>query len=329
MSGSISLSMSQQFNEYGKPLAGGLLYTIQAGTTSTPQNAYQDSALTLPWPNPIILDSAGRIPQFYLADGSIKIRLTDSAGVQQLVADNILVVGPSSGSGGGGSVDATTVLATGDIKAKYGTGTLSGFVRANGRTIGSSTSGATERANSDAQALFEYLWGADSSLTVSGGRGASANADWTANKTLALPDFRGSIIAGLDDMGNSASGRISAFGALATVLGSSGGSQFRTLARSDLPNVAPAFIPLTTNITVTSTVSNVITAAVTSNNQFFQAGSSFSVAALSANSAASSSINSTAAFYPNGAVGSINGGVTQTAINTLQPMVLMTYYIKL
>src|SRR5690242_639511 len=131
MSGSISLSMSQQLDEFGKPLAGGLLYFIEAGTTSTPQNAYQDSALTLPWPNPIILDSAGRVPQFYLADGSIKIRLTDSAGVQQLVADNILVVGPSSGSGGGGTVDATTVLATGDLKVKYGTGTLSGFVRAN------------------------------------------------------------------------------------------------------------------------------------------------------------------------------------------------------
>ena len=242
MAGSISLSMSQQFDDLGKPLSGGLLYFIEAGTTSTPQNAYQDSALTIAHPNPITLDSAGRVPQFYLADGSIKIRLTDSAGVQQLVADNVLVIGASSGSGGGGSVDATTVLATGDIKVKYGTGTLSGFVRANGRTIGSASSGATERANADAQALFEYLWGADANLSVSSGRGASANADWTANKTIALPDWRGRAIAGLDDMGNSAAGRLTStyFGTAATVLGAAGGSESQTLTQAQLPAFKPA-----------------------------------------------------------------------------------------
>lgn len=228
--------MSQQFDELGAPLSGGLLYTIQAGTTSTLQSAYQDSALTIEHANPITLDAAGRVPQFYLADGSIKIRLTSSAGVQQLVADNVLVVGPSSGSGGGGSVDATTVLATGDLKVRYGTGTLSGFVRANGRTIGSATSGASERANADAQALFEYLWGADSNLTVSTGRGASAAADWAANKTLTLPDWRGRTIAGLDDMGNTAAGRLTTvtFSA-ATTLGASGGSEAVTLTTAQIP----------------------------------------------------------------------------------------------
>lgn len=238
MAGSISLSMSQQFDDLGKPLSGGLLYFIEAGTTSTPQNAYQDSGLTIAHPNPITLDSAGRVPQFYLADGSIKIRLTDSAGVQQLVADNVLVIGASSGSGGGGSVDATTVLATGDIKVRYGTGTLSGFVRANGRTIGSATSGATERANSDAQQLFEYLWGADENLAVSSGRGASANADWTANKTIALPDWRGLAIAGLDDMGNTAASRLSStyFGTDATVLGATGGTESHTLTSAQMPS---------------------------------------------------------------------------------------------
>jgi hypothetical protein len=163
MAGTISLSMSQQFDSFGKPLNGGILYCIQAGTTQTPQSAYQDPALTIPWPDPITLDSAGRIPQLYFADGQIKIRLTNKAGVTQLFPDNLLVVGPSSGGGGGG-IDATTVLQTGDLKARYGTGNLSGFVRANGRTIGSATSGATERANSDAQALFEYLWSADTTL---------------------------------------------------------------------------------------------------------------------------------------------------------------------
>ena len=59
MAGTISLSLSQQFNSQGVPLAGGRLYFFQAGTT-TPQSAYQDSGLIIPHANPIILDAAGR-----------------------------------------------------------------------------------------------------------------------------------------------------------------------------------------------------------------------------------------------------------------------------
>ena len=113
MAGTIPLSMTQQMDEFGAPLAGGKLYLIQAGTTSTPQNGFQDSALTLPWPNPIVLDASGRLPQFFLADGSIKIRLVDVNGVEKLVADGLIVTGASSGGGGGSPVDPTTVLQTG------------------------------------------------------------------------------------------------------------------------------------------------------------------------------------------------------------------------
>ncbi len=234
--GSISLSLSQQFDSTGRPLSGGLLYFFAAGTT-TPQSAYQDSGLTIAYANPITLDASGRVPAFYLADGNIKIRLTDSTGVTVIAADNILVIGPSSGGGGGGSVDATTVLATGDVKARYGTGTLTGFVRLNGRTIGSATSGATERAAADAQTLFEYLWNNDPNLSVSTGRGATANADWVANKTITLPDMRGRHISGLDDMGASAASRLTStgLGVATTTLGNAGGAETRTLTTTELP----------------------------------------------------------------------------------------------
>lgn len=238
MAGSISLSMSQQLDELGSPLSGGRLYFIRAGTTSTPQNAFYDSALTLPLPNPYTLNAAGRITAFYLADGQIKIRLTSSTGVVQIEQDNLLVIGPSSGGGGGGGgVDPTTIIATGDIKSRYGTGSLAGFVRLNGRTIGSATSGATERSNGDTQSLFEYLWQADANLTVSTGRGISANADWIANKTIALPDARGRVLAGLDDMGSSAAGRLTSsyFGATATTLGAAGGAESDTLTIAKIP----------------------------------------------------------------------------------------------
>lgn len=234
--GTINLSLSQQFDSQGRPLAGGKLYFYTAGT-STPQSAYQDSALTIAYPNPIELTSAGRVPPFFLADGTIKVRLDDVSGVTVLSYDDLQVVGPSSGSGGGGTVDATTVLATGDVKARFATGTLSGFVRMNGRTIGSATSGATERANADTQALFLLLWSADTRLTVSGGRGANAAADWASNKRLTLPDMRGRVLAGLDDMGNSAASVLTTtyYGDDPTVLGTWGGSQSHTLTVAQMP----------------------------------------------------------------------------------------------
>lgn len=209
MAGSISLSLSQQFDELGSPLSGGRLFFIQAGTTSTPQNAYYDTALTLPLPNPVTLDAAGRVPAFYLADGQIKIRLTSSTGIVQIEQDNLLVIGPSSGGGGGGTVDPTTVFQTGDCLWLDIQGTRTGWVRDNGRTIGSASSGATERANADTATLYSYLWNNFSNIIcpVSTGRGANAAADFAANKTITLPDKRGYIPGGLDDMGNSAAGR--------------------------------------------------------------------------------------------------------------------------
>lgn len=235
MAGTIALSLTQQFNVYGQPLSGGLLYLIQAGTVSTPQNGFQDTALTIPLPNPITLDAAGRIPQFFLADGNIKVRLQDSVGVVQLAADNILVIGPSAGGGGGASVDPTTLIQTGMVAVYYGVGALAGYVRANGFTIGSPTSSATERANSDCNALFLFLWNADPNLVVSGGRGANAAADWAANKQIILPDWRGRAIAGLSDMGNTNSGRLSAsyWGGSGIVLGQTGGTESNTLVAAN------------------------------------------------------------------------------------------------
>lgn len=201
--------MQTIFGNVGQLLAGGKVFFIAAGTTSDPQNAFYDADLTLPLPNPYPLDASGRMPAFYLADGQIKVRIVDANGVQQYAQDNILVVGPSSGSGGGGGVDPTTVFQTGDCLWQDIQGTRAGWVRDNGRTIGSASSGATERANADTSALFSYLWNnfSNTICPVSTGRGANAAADFAANKTITLPDKRGYVPGGLDDMGNSAAGR--------------------------------------------------------------------------------------------------------------------------
>jgi hypothetical protein len=310
------ISMAQQLDELAKPLSGGKLYLIQAGTTSTPQNCYQDTALTIAWPNPVTLDAAGRVPQLFCADGNIKIRLTDKNGVQKLVQDNLLVVGASGGGGGGGTVDPTTILATGDIKVSYGTGVLSGFVRANGRTIGSATSGATERANADTQSLFQYLWGADANLAVSGGRGVSAAADWAANKTITLPDCRSRALAGLDDMGNTAAGRITAdyFGSSPTVLGAAGGFQGRTLVTANLP-------PYTPSGTIANGAISISGNAAANGGGSSTPGGGF---AINAPGSATLSASQGASTF----TGSAQGGAS-APFATMQPTMLVTIYIKL
>lgn len=318
--GTIPYSLTQQLDSSGNPLVGGLLYLIQAGTTATPQNCYQDTALTIAWPNPVVLDSAGRIPQLFCADGSIKIRLTNAAGVTQVVADNILVIGPSGGGGGGSTVDPTTILQTGDMKIVYGTGAISGFVRANGRTIGSATSGATERANLDTQALFEYLWGADANLTVSGGRGASAAADWAANKTITLPDFRGRVVAGLDDMGNSAASRLTStyFGATTTTLGAvSTTTDHTTLLTTNLPPYTPLG-SVATSIIQGGSYPNLSGILAGGSNVGF-GGSNTGGQAVSLNGLLSASSTFT---------GTAQGG-TSTPFANVPPAILTTYYLKL
>jgi len=213
MAGTLSIFGTQQFKPsgaYAVPISGGKLYTLAAGETNTPQTVYQDVGLTIAHPNPITLDESGFVPPAYVADGYLKYRLTDADGVTIREYDNQMVVGPSSGSGGGGGggVDPTTVFATGYSMWQPFSGSLTGWVRENGRTIGSATSGATERANPDCEPLFSFIWNnySDTLCPVSTGRGVSASADWSANKTIQLLDFRNCAPAGLDDMGNSAAG---------------------------------------------------------------------------------------------------------------------------
>ncbi|MBR1328825.1 hypothetical protein [Bradyrhizobium ottawaense] len=312
------ISMTQQLDELGHPLSGGKLSFIQAGTTSTPQNCYQDTALTLAYPNPLTLDAAGRVPQVFCADGTIKIRLTDKNGNQKLVQDNLLIVGPSGAGGGGGTVDPTTIFQTGAFMQFYGSGTLTGWVRCNGRTIGSASSGATERANADTQALFQYLWGADANLTVSGGRGASSNADWAANKQLTLPDCRGRVVASLDDMGNSAAGRLTnSFFASPTTLGAAGGGQSQTLVTANLPPYTPAG----TNgpVSVTSTSGDV----PVNNGSSTTGGGGFSFGITTGVGRFLSSTGTGPTF-----TGTPQGG-TSNAFSVLQPTILATTFIKL
>lgn len=98
-------------------------------------------------------------------------------------------------------------MPTGAVVGFRATSAPSGWVKENGGTIGSASSGATTRANADTQPLFEYLWNQfnntalpvyDSSGTPTA-RGASAAADFAANRRLQLFNSRSRFHRGADD----------------------------------------------------------------------------------------------------------------------------------
>lgn len=62
----------------GKPLAGGKVYTYEAGTT-TPKNTYTTHEGDVPNTNPVILDQSGKA-KIFLGDGAYRIRIEDKDG---------------------------------------------------------------------------------------------------------------------------------------------------------------------------------------------------------------------------------------------------------
>ncbi|MBP2540048.1 microcystin-dependent protein [Agrobacterium tumefaciens] len=241
MAGFWAQSLTQIHDPNGRPYIGARAYFFKGGTT-TPITVYKsfDLGTINAHPNPLLTDGNGFWPPVYMDEANefFGIRITTAQGVIILNADGIPIIGPATEGGGGGGtptpVDPDSVFKTGDIKVRYGEGYLVGWVRANGRSIGSAVSGASERAHSDTQALYEFLWGVDGDLVVIGGRGASALADWNANKPLTLPDARGRALIGVDNMGNIAAGNVPA----ADNLGWTGGASTHVLALSEMPSHA-------------------------------------------------------------------------------------------
>lgn len=81
-----------------------------------------------------------------------------------------------------------------------------GWIKANGGTIGNGSSGGTTRANADTADLFALYWALDATdfpVYDSGGtlssRGANAAADFAANKRILIEDFRSEYVRGYDD----------------------------------------------------------------------------------------------------------------------------------
>lgn len=159
-------------------------------------------------------DAAGRAK---MADGFLS---ADAAGLAKM-ADGYVTLAKL----------AAAVVAlfptTGDERLTWKTVADAGWIMLNDGTIGSAASGATTRANADTEALFTLWWNncADAQCPVSTGRGASAAADFAANKTLKTPLALGRMLA------------IAGAGAGLTsrVLGLAIGAETHTLSIAEMP----------------------------------------------------------------------------------------------
>ncbi len=236
-----SYQLRDRINVNGTPLNGGKAY-FYLTTTTTLSEVFATPSLTPgSLANPIIADSNGFFPELVYLDPTITYRLVIKTSADVTIsaysADPINTA-QSAGGIDGADINADsipgTALAPGAVEDALGytpadegdftpvqtittslTGMLgyflassapTGWVKGNGGTIGSASSGGTTRANADCSALFALIWALDATefpITDSAGagstRGANAAADFAANKRLPLPDMRAEFVRGLDD----------------------------------------------------------------------------------------------------------------------------------
>lgn len=236
--------------------------------------------------------------------------LHEPKGVETALAGMVYV---ANGSGSGTWVAATSVITntaftTGDTKITFKNAADSGWILWQEGSIGDGSSGATLRANADTSALFTLLWNNynNANAPVSGGRGASAAADYAAHKTLTLPLGVGRAIG----VAGTASGLT------ARPYGTLVGSETATLVTANLPPYTPV------GVVSSSTVSSA-TQIQSAANGGTGAFATHSTSGGTANMAGILGISINSTF-----TGSPQGG-TSTAFSIMQPTVYMNVMIKL
>lgn len=128
-------------------------------------------------------------------------------------------------------------------------GPYPGWVLLAGKTLGNASSGATERAHADTQALYigwhkatasqnslypiQDSSGNATTRATAGTADANALADFNANKRLPLPNLSGTGFAGLDNMSGVSANVVTH--AAADILGGRVGTETHTLQTSEIP----------------------------------------------------------------------------------------------
>lgn len=200
-----------EFDSNGVPLVGGQYFTYVTGT-DTPLATYSDLNLTVPNTNPIVADSNGRFGSVFLSQTqAYKIALYTAipAGASQSDSTPSNPLGTQiwtrdpCGPAAGGVQNTAGIIGEMRLFAGIASAVPAQWYLCYGQPVARATFSA-------AFAVLGTSWGAGD-----------------GNTTFNLPDMRGRIAIGIDNMGGIAANRITSgvCGIPGTTLGGSGGSQ--------------------------------------------------------------------------------------------------------
>ncbi len=202
-----------QFNQGGAPLAGGKLFTYLSGTT-TKLKTYTDYTGSTPNTNPIILDSNGQCDIWLIQGNAYTFALSpptdsDPPTNPYWTENGITGIGDVLATTGGQGLASGIAVGTGDMKAFAGpeSAVPPGWLLCTGAPISRTT--------------YATLFGVIGIIYGSG----------DGSTTFNLPDKRGRVSAGADNMGGSAANRVTTASiGTAAIAGVAGGSE---LAQTD------------------------------------------------------------------------------------------------
>ena len=351
--GLLNNGVQQFFDNAGNPLTSGKVYFYEVGT-STFKDTYTSSAATIVNTNPITLNAGGKAPTGGIyGTGLYRQLLKDKNG--NVVWDAVTSPGGSGGSTptlvGDGNLVGTTLPWSGLVAPNqyvfaYGQ-------EISRTTYPEFYTAVTQQANVICSASSNTLTGvADttqinigsaielslcvisgttvvsktaSTVTLSNPSSVSINAvavffpygNGNGTTTFNVPDLRGYAVAGRDNMGGSAAGRLTSTYFNSPALGAVGGSQSTTISTSNLPAVKPA-ITITDPGHAHSSIPRGIITGGNGNTYFVGTGNTASASDLATTTATT---GITAAFTNN--LGS------STAFSIVQPTITLNYVIKI
>ena len=157
-----------------------------------------------------------------LADGAVSTqKIADSAVTSGKIADGAIIASKIAPSA------ASAIMPPGGLIPYAGINTPSGWLLCDGGTIGNASSGAGSES-ADYETLFNLI------KTLHPNTGTKVFAD---GDTVSLPDLRGRVIAGKDDMGGTSANNLTGNPVNGDNLGATGGSESHllTAAQSGLP----------------------------------------------------------------------------------------------
>lgn len=238
MAGTMVLAPSpvlQFFDNAGHPLTGGLLFTYAAGTT-TKQSTFTDDTGNTALPNPIVLNSRGEVAPSAVSascglwlDPSLEYKFVLTAATagdpptsQFWTVDNVV------------SPMAAILAALQQFEATLGGVPIGSMMPFGGSTApnGWLLCFGQQVSRTDYALLFAII--------------GTAYGAGDSSTTFNLPDKRGRVSVGKDNMGGSTAGRITAgvCGLDGTSLGAAGGGQ---LAQADTPVAVSSAVSVLTS----------------------------------------------------------------------------------